>query len=111
MGKIIKHSVLDNIPFWILAGMSIIIGTIAFFIPPKAEVHPSVLHLISWFFAFAALWTVYVSIKHGLDARIQHGKTSLTVGSLEGGGQQQYDADPDDTDPDDPNAAPNPSPS
>ena len=64
--------------------MSIIIGIIAFFVPPKAEIHPSVLHLISWYFAFAALWSVFVAMIRGIDARIQHGKTSLTVGSLEG---------------------------
>lgn len=84
MGKIIKHSIIENVPFWILAGVSIVIGIIAFFIPPKAEIHPSVLHLISWFFAFAALWTFFVSMMRGIDARLQHGKTSLTVGSLEG---------------------------
>lgn len=96
MGKIIKHSILENVPFWVLAGVSIVIGIIAFFIPPKAEIHPSVLHLISWFFAFAALWTVYVSMKRGLDARIQHGKTSLTVGSLEG---KETETEPTDTKP------------
>lgn len=84
MGKILKHSIVENIPFWILAGVSIIIGIIAFFVPPKAEIHPSVLHLISWYFAFAALWSVFVAMIRGIDARIQHGKTSLTVGSLEG---------------------------
>lgn len=83
MGKIIKHSVIENIPFWILAGVSIAIGITAFFIPPKAEIHPSVLRLISWFFAFAALWTAFVAMIRGIDARLQHGKTSLTVGSLE----------------------------
>lgn len=84
MGKILKHSIVENIPFWILAGVSIIIGIIAFFVPPKAEIHPSVLHLISWYFAFAALWSVFVAMIRGIDARIQHGKTSLTVGQLEG---------------------------
>lgn len=84
MGKILKHSIVENIPFLILAGVSIIIGIIAFFVPPKAEIHPSVLHLISWYFAFAALWSVFVAMIRGIDARIQHGKTSLTVGSLEG---------------------------
>ncbi len=83
MGKILRHSIIENVPFWILAGVSIVIGIIAFFIPPKAEVHPSVLRLISWFFAFAALWTVFVAMVRGIDARLQHGKTSLTMGSLE----------------------------
>lgn len=84
MGKIIKHSVVENVPFWILAGVAIAIGITAFFIPPKAEIHPSVLKFISWMFAFAALWTVFASMMRGIDARLQHGKTSLTVGTLEG---------------------------
>ena len=96
MGKILKHSIVENIPFWILAGVSIIIGIIAFFVPPKAEIHPSILHFISWMFAFAALWTVYVSMKRGIDARLQHGKTSLTVGSLEG---KETKTEPTDTEP------------
>ena len=83
MGKVLRHSIIENVPFWILAGVSMVIGIIAFFVPPKAEVHPSVLRLISWFFAFAALWTVFVAMIRGIDARIQHGKTSLTMGSLE----------------------------
>lgn len=84
MGKILKHSIIENVPFWILAGLAAALGIIAFFMPPRAEVHPSVLKLISWFFAFTALWTVFAAMMRGIDARIQHGKTSLTVGSLEG---------------------------
>lgn len=83
MGKILRNSIIENVPFWILAGVSIVVGIIAFFIPPKAEIHPSVLHFISWMFGFAALWTVFVSMMRGLEARIQHGKTSLTVGGNE----------------------------
>ena len=83
MGKIIKHSVIENVPFWILAGVAIAIGITAFFIPPKAEIHPSVLKFISWMFAFAALWTVFASMMRGIDARIQHGQTSLTIGDID----------------------------
>ena len=79
MGKIIKNSIIENVPFWILMGASIIMGAIAFFMPPQAEIHPSVLRLISWFFAFDALWTVFVAIKKGIDARLSHGKTSLEL--------------------------------
>lgn len=93
MGKIIKHSVIENVPFWILAGIAMALGITAFFIPPRAEIHPSVLRLISWIFAFTALWTVFAAMMRGIDARIQHGKTSLTVGSLEGKGTK-----PDPTD-------------
>ena len=58
-------------------------GIIAFFIPPKAEIHPSVLRFISWVFAFAALWTVFVAMVRGIDARITHGKTSLAMGNFD----------------------------
>lgn len=84
MGKIIKHSVIENVPFWILAGIAMALGITAFFIPPRAEIHPSVLRLISWIFAFTALWTVFEAMMRGFDARLQHGKTSLTVGNLDG---------------------------
>lgn len=83
MGKIIKHSVVENVPFWILAGVALIIGIIAFFLPPLGDIKPNAMKFISWIFAFTALWTVFASMMRGIDARLQHGKTSLTVGSLE----------------------------
>lgn len=78
-----RHSIIENVPFWILAGIAVAIGVIAFFIPPKAEIHPSVLRFISWVFAFAALWTVFVAMVRGIDARITHGKTSLAMGNFD----------------------------
>ena len=93
MGKIIKHSVIENVPFWILAGLAMATGITAFFIPPMAEIHPSVLRFISWAFAFAALWTVFASMMRGIDARLQHGKTSLTVGNLDGKETEQQPED------------------
>lgn len=83
MGKILRHSIIENVPFWVLAGISITMGVTAFFMPPKAEIHPSVLRFISWMFAFAALWTVFVSMIRGIDARVTHGKTSLEVGDFD----------------------------
>lgn len=79
MGKIIKESIFENVPFWILMGASIIMGIIAFFMPPRGEIHPSVLRLISWFFAFDALYTVFLALKKGIDARFTHKDTSLEL--------------------------------
>jgi len=84
MGKILKHSIIENVPFWILAGVSIAMGVTAFFMPPKAEIPPSVLKFISWMFAWGALWTVFVAINRGLDARVTHGNTTLSVGNSKG---------------------------
>lgn len=93
MGKIIKHSVIENVPFWILSGVAIIIGIIAFFLPPMGDIKPNALKFISWIFAFTALWTVFAAMMRGIDARIQHGKTSLTVGNLDGKETEQQPED------------------
>jgi len=93
MGKIIKHSVIENVPFWILSGVALIIGIIAFFLPPMGDIKPNALKFISWIFAFTALWTVFAAMMRGIDARIQHGKTSLTVGNLDGKETEQQPED------------------
>lgn len=83
MGKILKHSIVENVPFWVLAGISIIMGIISFYMPPKGDIKPSVIEFIGWMFAFAALWTVFVAMVRGIDARITHGKTSLSMGNFD----------------------------
>lgn len=96
MGKIIKHSVIENVPFWILAGVALIIGIIAFFLPPMGDIKPNALKFISWIFAFTALWTVFAAMMRGIDARIQHGKTSLTIGDIKRPQRpSQYDEEED----------------
>ena len=93
MGKIIKHSVIETVPFWILSGVALVIGIIAFFLPPMGDIKPNALKFISWIFAFTALWTVFAAMMRGIDARIQHGKTSLTVGNLDGKETEQQPED------------------
>lgn len=83
MGNILKHSVVENVPFWILAGVALVIGIIAFFLPPMGDIKPNALKFISWIFAFTALWTVFAAMMRGIDARIQHGQTSLTIGDID----------------------------
>ena len=83
MGKILKHSILENVPFWVLAFISAAMGILSFFWPPTGDIEPSVLKFISWMFAFAALWTVFVAMVRGIDARVSHGNTSVTLGNLD----------------------------
>lgn len=97
MGKILSHSIIENVPFWIMTGIAITIGIIAFFVPPKAEIHPSVLRYISWLFAFAALWTVFVAMIRGIDARLTHGKTSVMFGNLDGDDAVATETDDDES--------------
>ena len=83
MGKRIIHNIVDSIPFWVFSGISILIGIVSFFTPPPGEINESVLKYISWLFAFAALWTVFVAVIHGIDAKLTHGKTSLQIGDID----------------------------
>lgn len=79
MKQIFRHSVIENVPFWVLAGASIVMGVIAFFMPPAGEIDPSVIKFIAWMFAFAALWTVFVAMVRGIDATISHGQTTVVL--------------------------------
>lgn len=79
MGKILHNSIIENVPFWILGGISIVIGVTAFIIPPTGQIDPSVLKFISWMFAYSALWTVFVAMMRGIDATISHGSTSVSL--------------------------------
>lgn len=93
MGKIIRHSIIENIPFWILAGISIAVGIISFVMPPKGEIDKSVLSFISWMFAFAALWTIFVAMIRGIDARVVHGKTTVELGDINNENTNQNEID------------------
>ena len=65
-----------------MAGVALIIGIIAFFLPPMGDIKPNALKFISWIFAFTALWTVFAAMMRGIDAKLQHGQTSLTIGDI-----------------------------
>ena len=84
MAEIIKQATGRNIPFWVCLSISIALLVGAFFVPPQGQIDGSVLTAVGEMFGFAALWTVWLAIKKGVDARVTHGKTSLTVGSLDG---------------------------
>ena len=82
MDKNIKPSVIESVPFWVMAGISIALGVASFFMPPKGVIDPSVIRLTSWIFAFNALWVAFVAMIRGIDTRFRHGKTELALGDL-----------------------------
>lgn len=87
MGKIIRHATLENIPFWIFAGISAGIGIASLCIPPEGVIDKSVLSFIAWMFAFDSLWVFMCAFKEGLDARFQKGDLSMTFGSKDKGSE------------------------
>lgn len=54
----------------------------SFIVPPTGIIEPSVLAAVGEIFAFAALGTVIKAIDKGVDAKVQHNNTSLTIGDL-----------------------------
>lgn len=72
-----------NIPFHILTGIAIAMILTAFFIPPQAEIHPSVLIATGEIFAFASLYSVVKAIDQGRTAKIRHKDTELEISNEE----------------------------
>lgn len=75
--KLWRMGTYHNTPFWICLIISIVLIITAFFIPPMAVVDGSVVACVGELFGFAALWSVYIAIDKGLDAKITHGNTEV----------------------------------
>ena len=67
--------------------VALIIGS--FFVPPTGVVDSSVLAAVGEIFAFAALFAVWEAIDKGLDAKVTHGNTTI---SLDGDGDGEIKA-------------------
>jgi hypothetical protein len=102
--KRIEEATLRNIPFWVCLCISITLMVAGFIVPPTGEIDGSVLKGIGELFGFAALYTVWLAIKRGVDAKVQHGNTSLTIGDIDGAPMPQMGAGCEETDsePEDP---------
>lgn len=89
----IKNATIHNVPFWICLVISIMLIVSGFLVPPTGEVDGSVLTAVGELFGFAALYTAWIAIMKGVDARVQHGKTQLVVGNFS---EQDYNMPQDD---------------
>ena len=67
--------------------VALIIGS--FFVPPTGVVDSSVLAAVGEIFAFAALFAVWEAIDKGVDAKVTHGNTTI---SLDGDGDGEINA-------------------
>ncbi|MBO7469684.1 MAG: hypothetical protein J6T81_06095 [Bacteroidales bacterium] len=83
MSDIIKKATVKSVSFWICLIISVLLIITGFFIPPKGAIDGSVLTAVGELWAFATLAVVYHSISMGIDARIKHGKTEVTIGDFE----------------------------
>ena len=71
-----------DIWFHIFSTTSIFLIITSFFLPPQGVIDPSVALAVGEIFAFGGLGAVYKAIDKGLDAKVEHNNTSITIGDL-----------------------------
>lgn len=79
----IKAATQHNIPFWVCLSVSIALIVVGFFTPPMAVIDGSVFIATGELFAYAALYTLWLAVKKGTNARLRRGNTSLSVGNTD----------------------------
>lgn len=82
MTEIARSATMKNPAFWVCLMLSISLIVAGFIVPPLGDIHGSVLTAVGLLFAFATLFEVHIAMKKGVDARLRHGNTELSVGDL-----------------------------
>lgn len=85
MPEIVKSATYKNPAFWVCLSLSIALIVAGFFVPPIGNIDGSILTAIGLLLAFATLYEAHIAIKKGVDAKVKHGNTELTVGDLNNG--------------------------
>ena len=79
MRKFYKNYLENNTFFWVFSIIGLLLIIIAFFLPPAAQIHQSVLYAVAEINGFIALGAVIKAIDKGVDATFQKGDTSVTI--------------------------------
>lgn len=82
MKRIIKQEWEHNIWLKVLTFISVALIIASFLTPPMFVIEASVLAATGELFAFGALWQVAKAIDKGMDAKVEHNNTAITVGDL-----------------------------
>ena len=83
MREFYKNYLSNNGFFWLFSTIGLLLIIIAFFIPPAAQIHQSVLIAVGEINGFAALGAVIKAIDNGGSATFHHNDTELTITSDE----------------------------
>ena len=81
MREFYKNYLENNTFFWVFSIIGLLLIIIAFFIPPAAEIHQSVLIAVGEINGFVAMGAVIKAIDKGSSASIKHNNTELTINS------------------------------
>ena len=65
--------------FWLFSIIGLLLIIIAFFLPPAAQIHQSVLIAVGEINGFAALGAVIKAIDNGGSATFHHNNTEVTI--------------------------------
>ena len=79
MRRFYKNYIANNTFFWLFSIIGILLIIIAFFIPPAAQIHQSVLIAVGEINGFIALGAVIKAIDKGRSASIKHNGTELDI--------------------------------
>ena len=79
MREFYRNYLSNNVFFWLFSGIGLLLIIIAFFIPPAAQIHQSVLIAVGEINGFIALGAVIKAIDNGGSATFQHNNTTVTI--------------------------------
>ena len=79
MREFYKNYLANNGFFWLFSIIGILLIIIAFFLPPAAQIHQSVLIAVGEINGFAALGAVIKAIDKGSSATFHHNNTEVTI--------------------------------
>jgi hypothetical protein len=82
MGDIIRKAVHHNVWFWVLLVTAILLIVASWIVPPMAVIDGSVLGAVGELAGFGALGALVKAMDMGVDARVRHHDTEVTVGDL-----------------------------
>ena len=80
MSETYKSATIKNPAFWVCLTITVGLFVAGFCVPPHGEIDGSILTAGGILFAFATLETVHVALRKGVDAKVKHGQTELTIG-------------------------------
>ena len=79
MREFYRNYLKSNLFFWLFSGIGLLLIIIAFFIPPAAQIHQSILIAVGEINGFIALGAVIKAIDNGGSATFQHNNTTVTI--------------------------------
>ena len=74
-----KNYLENNTFFWVFSIIGLLLIIVAFFLPPAAQIHQSVVIAVGEIKGFIALGGVIKAVDKGVDATFQKGDTSVTI--------------------------------